>query len=66
MKYPLDDGRFSDGEYMAFFNSFISSITAEMFSLEIEKVMPEITANEGNIAKARSIKDMGINYKIYY
>lgn len=66
MKYPLDDGRFSDGEYKAFFNSFISSITAEMFSLEIEKVMPEITANEGNIAKARSIKDMGINYKIYY
>ena len=66
MKYPLDDGRFSDGEYKAFFNSFVSSITAEMFSLEIEKVMPEITSDEGNIAKARSIKDVGINYKIYY
>ena len=44
----------------------MTQFTAEMFELEIEKIMPEITANDGNIAKARSIKDVGINYKIYY
>ena len=62
MKYDLDDGRFSDGEYAEWFNSFNSSLVSEMFDGELEKVLPDISVNEENLAKARSIKAMGINY----
>ena len=62
MKYELDDGRFSDGEYAEWFNSFTSSIVSEMFNGEIDKVLPEISSDQDNLAKARSIKDIGINY----
>lgn len=62
MKYKLDDGRFADGEYAEWFNSFTSSLISEMFDGELQKVLPEISSNEENLAKARSIKNIGTNY----
>ena len=62
MKYELDDGRFADGEYAEWFDLFITSLVSEMLNTELDKVMPQLLVNEENLAKARSIVNIGTNF----
>ena len=62
MKYELDDGRFADGEYAEWFDLFTSSLISEMLKQELDKVMGDILVNEENLAKAKSITEIGTNF----
>ena len=62
MKYELDSGKYGDGEYDEWFAGFNSSLINRLFLDKCKSVLPEITVHEENLAKARSIKDIGINF----
>lgn len=62
MKYELDSGKYSDGEYAEWFGGFTDSLITKLFLDKCEDIMPEITVNEENLAKARSIRKIGTNY----
>ena len=62
MKYELDDGRFNDGEYAAWFNDFNSNIISKLFGDKLDAMLSEITTHEENLEGARSIRNIGINF----
>ena len=62
MKYELDDGKTSNGEYAEWFSKLDTRIMNDLFITKIGDILKEITVNEENISKARSIKQMGVNY----
>ena len=62
MRYELDDAKYNDSEYSYWFGDLDNKIILDLFRKKIENVLPEIVANEENIAKARSITRVGINY----
>ena len=62
MKYDLDAGKYANGEYTEWFGSFNSALITKLFLDKCAGILPEITVNEENLAKARSIKQIGTNY----
>lgn len=62
MKYELDEGKASDGEYAEWFTNLNAYIMNEMFLERIKDILPEISPIEENIKKARSIRNIGTNY----
>ena len=62
MKYELDEGKYADGEYAEWFTSFNDALINEMFLEKCRSIASDITVNEENMAKAKSIKELGINY----
>ena len=62
MKYELDDGKFGDSAYAEWFASFNTSIQNKLFLDRCGKIYQNITVNEENIKKARSIVEIGTNY----
>ena len=61
MKYALDEGKYSDGNYAEWFGSFNEALIAELFSQKCEPIKANITVNEENIKKVESIKTIGTN-----
>ena len=62
MKYKLDDGRYNDGEYAAWFEDFNSNIISMLFGDKLEKMAAEITEKSENLLGARSITEIGVNF----
>lgn len=62
MKYALDEGKFGDGEYAEWFASFNESLQNKLFLDRCGKIYQNITVNEENLKKARSIVQIGTNY----
>lgn len=62
MKYPLDNGKYADSNYSEWFASFNSSLVNKLFLDKASKIFPQIKVNEDNFSKARSIREIGINF----
>ena len=62
MRYDLEEGKYNDGEYAQWFSDLDNKIILDLFSKKIDQVLPKINVNEENLAKARSITRVGINY----
>jgi hypothetical protein len=62
MKYELDEGRFTDGEYAEWFESFNESLQNKLFLDKCKGIFEKITENEENLKAARSIVKIGTNY----
>ena len=62
MRYALDEAKYNDSEYSYWFGDLANKIILDLFNQKIDEVLPEIIVNEENIAKARSITRVGINY----
>ena len=62
MKYALDDGKFGDGEYAEWFASFNESLQNKLFLDKCGRIFDNITVNQKNLDKARSIANIGVNY----
>ena len=62
MKYELDSGKYADGNYSEWFGAFTESLISALFSNKCQSVQDKITVNEENIANAKSIKELGINF----
>lgn len=60
MRYPLDKGKYADGLYGEWFDAFNEALIAELFAEKCKSVV-DITVNEENLKKARSIKEIGVN-----
>ena len=62
MKYDLEVGKYTEEGYESWFASLDSHIINDLFNARIEETLARIKINEENLAKARSIADLGINY----
>ncbi len=62
MRYALDRGKHSDSAYSEWFAGFTSSLIDKLFLDRCAEYYDEITLNEDNFAKARSIIKVGTNY----
>ena len=62
MRYELDAGRFGDSLYKEWFEGLDSALINKLFLAKCEDVIKDISENEGNLGKAKSIKDIGINF----
>ena len=62
MRYQLEEGKFTDGEYSQWFENLNEKIILDLFKGKIADVLPDIKVNTENLAKARSITRVGINY----
>lgn len=62
MKYDLETGKYTDKNYKSWFASLDAHIIDDLFSLRVAEIMERMTVNEENLAKARSIRDIGINF----
>ncbi len=62
MKYELDAGRYGNSAYSEWFTEFNSSLVSKLFLDRCRELKGEITVNEENLEKARSIKSIGTNY----
>lgn len=62
MKYGLETGKYTDKDYKSWFASLDAHIIGDLFDLRIAEIMERMTVNEENLAKARSIRDIGINF----
>lgn len=62
MKYGLDAGKYAEGAYAEWFGGFNDALITKLFLDKCATVLHEITVNEENLAKARSIKQIGTNY----
>lgn len=62
MRYELDGGKYSDSKYSEWFNNFNASLINKLFLDKSKKVISDLTEIEENIEKARSIRDIGINF----
>lgn len=62
MKYKLDEGKYNDGAYAAWFEDFNSNIIAKLFNDKIKTMLPEIVEHSENLEGARSIINIGVNY----
>ena len=62
MKYELDEGKFGEGEYAEWFANFNESLQNKLFLDRCGEIYQNITVNEENLKKARSIVQIGTNY----
>lgn len=62
MRYELDEGKYDDGKYAEWFDNFDDQLIFKLFDAECQKILPDITVDQENLDKARSIRDLGINF----
>ena len=62
MKYELDKGKYADGSYAEWFESFNQSLITKLFLDRCESFYSSINVNQSNLKKAKSIKSLGTNY----
>ena len=62
MKYELDARKYENSEYAEWFSEFNDSLIDKLFYDKCAKYFDKIELNEENLAKARSIKNVGVNY----
>ena len=62
MKYDLEDEKYNDTQSSEWFSNLDSKIILDLFKKRTTDVFPNIKENTDNIAKARSITRVGINY----
>lgn len=62
MKYELEEGKYTEEGYESWFSSLDAYIINDLFNIRIADTLSKIKINEENLAKARSIRDLGINY----
>ena len=62
MKYKIADGAFSDSENEIWFENFTTALVTQVFSNKCSSVLPNIKVNDENLAKAKSITEIAINY----
>ena len=62
MKYELDGGKYADKLYAEWFTGFTSSLVNKLFLDKCGKIIPDIKEIAENLEKARSIRDIGINF----
>ena len=62
MKYELDAKKYSSGEYAEWFGSFNGWLIDQLFLDKCKDILPDIVVNEENLAKARSIRQIGVNF----
>ena len=62
MRYELDDAKYNDSDYSYWFGDFNNKIILDLFTPKVDRVLSKIIVNEENVAKARSITRVGINY----
>ena len=62
MKYDLEVGKYTEEGYESWFASLDSHIINDLFNARIKETLARIKVNEENLAKARSIRELGINY----
>jgi len=62
MRYDLDAGKYEDSEYAEWFSEFDSSLTNKLFYDKCGSYVDKIELDEDNLAKAKSIKNVGSNY----
>ncbi len=62
MKYELDDGKFKNAEYAEWFDAFSESLRNKLFLDKCKSFYADIKTVAENISKARSIKQVGVNY----
>lgn len=62
MRYELDAGKYENSEYAEWFSEFNDSLIDKLFYDKCAKYFDKIELNEENIGKARSIKNVGVNY----
>lgn len=62
MKYELEDEKYTDTQSSEWFANLDSKIILDLFKKRTSDVLPKIKENTDNLAKARSITRVGINY----
>lgn len=62
MKYKLEEGKYAEKGYESWFSALDGHIIGDLFNIRIAETLSKIKINEENLAKARSIVDLGINY----
>lgn len=62
MRYDLEVGKYTDKDYKSWFASLDAHIIGDLFDLRIAEILERISVNEENLAKARSIKELGVNF----
>lgn len=62
MKYDLEDEVYKDSTNADWFTNLDSKIILDLFRGKMADVLPKITENSENLAKARSITRVGTNY----
>lgn len=62
MKYELDAKKYALSEYSEWFSRFTDSLIDKLFLEKCKDIIPDITVNEDNLAKARSIRQIGTNF----
>lgn len=62
MKYELNSGAFSNTDNDVWFESLNSELINKLFLERCQKICDEINIIDKNLSKAKSIKDMGINF----
>lgn len=62
MKYELTDGAYGESDNSIWFENFNTALITNLFNLKCESLLSGVKVNDENIKKAKSIKDIGINY----
>lgn len=62
MKYELEEGKYTEEGYESWFSSLDAHIINDLFNIRIADTLSKIEVNGENLAKARSIRDIGINF----
>ena len=62
MKYDLEDEKYKETDSSQWFTNLDSKIILDLFKKRTNEVFPKIKENTDNLAKARSITRVGINY----
>lgn len=62
MKYEMPDGAYGESDYSIWFENFNTALITNIFNAKCESLLSGVKLNEENFSKARSIKDIGINY----
>lgn len=62
MRYELDAGKYDNSEYAEWFGEFDSSLTSKLFLEKCGKYVDKVELDAENIAKAKSIRNVGSNY----
>lgn len=62
MKYELESGAFSSSDSSVWFENFNTALITELFNTKCSDIIDKISVCTENLASARSITEIGINY----
>lgn len=62
MKYEIEDGAYEDSKNEIWFENFNSVLVTEVFGNKCSSILPNIEVNKENLASAKSITEIAINY----